>query len=77
MSRLCYYDEKMGVVPFSDEPQEKPKPTNADRIRAMTDEELAHFLDNDSAGGCPATDVECWQDCERCWLNWLKEEVTS
>lgn len=46
--------------------------TNADRIRAMTDEELAkHFS------------IYCWsdnwcghhRDCEACWLDWLKQEA--
>ena len=39
--------------------------TNADRIRSMTDEELAEILHN--AGGN-------WYS-EEYWLNWLKEEV--
>jgi len=53
----------------------KPQ-TNADRIRAMTDEELASFLYHSwnnalwCNGGC---DGEC--SCEPCWLNWLKQEV--
>lgn len=52
--------------------------TNADRIRAMTDEELASFLyhswNNASwcNGGC---DGEC--SCEPCWLDWLKQEVDN
>ena len=44
MSRSGYYDAKDGFVPYDDCPQEKPKPTNADRIRSMTDEELGEFL---------------------------------
>lgn len=41
-----------------------PKPTNADIIRSMTDEELAEVLHN--AGGN-------WYS-EEYWLDWLKEE---
>lgn len=47
--------------------------TNADLIRAMTDEELANFMMHFSDyvpepnGGTP----------EQCWLNWLKQEVTA
>ena len=43
------------------------KPTNADRIRSMTNEELAEILHN--AGGN-------WYS-EEYWLKWLKEEVTD
>lgn len=48
----------------------KPKQTNADRIRGMTDEELAEFI--------------CYQIIDRnigipleTWFEWLKQEVTE
>lgn len=64
---------------------ERPKPSNADCIRAMTDEELARLL----------TDAECPSDlggmekckdpaphtsldsilCRECWLDWLRQEA--
>ena len=49
---------------------EPPKPkSNADRIRAMTDEELAKYLD----GVCH----DLWQmfvkDPKKMWLDWLRE----
>lgn len=50
--------------------------TNADMIRAMTDEELASFLYHtwNNASWCNGVcDGEC--SCEPCWLNWLKQEV--
>lgn len=54
-----------------------PKPTtNADRIRAMTDEELA--IEETAKGGCPhdcETPDDMDTDCVRCWLDWLKQEV--
>jgi hypothetical protein len=56
----------------------KPKPlTNADRIRAMSDEELAEQLStkycpNDSSYKQKCVEqVSCWS----CWLGWLKKEV--
>ena len=57
----------------------KPQ-TNADRIRAMTDEELASGIWTDfgpnkwckNYSGC--TDNEL---CEDCILKWLKEEVSE
>lgn len=59
--------------------REKKVPTNADRIRGMTDEELAETY----AGGCPNEDrLNCGKyylhggrDCFNCWLDWLKAPV--
>lgn len=72
-----YSDYGKGVVSYCDfDDCEEKKPSNADRIRAMTDEELASFLyhlwDNSSwCNGC--CDEEC--SCEPCWLDWLKQEA--
>lgn len=52
--------------------------TNADRIRAMTDEELA--IEETAKGGCPhdcETPDDLDTDCVRCWLDWLKQEVDN
>ena len=64
---------------------EKPQ-TNADRIRAMTDEELAEWLErirlycgNDLCGrGCPLEEV-CYskEDAPIETLDWLKEEASE
>lgn len=41
--------------------------TNADRIRAMTDEELAEWLDNNT-----------YQfPIYKCWLEWLRQEADN
>ena len=58
----------------------KPKKTNADRIRAMSDEELAEWIWGVACPGFPAT---CFgscpegqeKSCSECWLEWLKKEV--
>lgn len=48
---------------------------NGDAIRQMSDEELAKWC-NDFNFNCPP--VECKENgCERCWLDWLKQEVES
>ena len=57
----------------------KPQ-TNADRIRAMSDEELAELLYNGCTGHkCtnyyPEENLE--EQCKRCWLDWLKQEVAD
>jgi len=54
----------------------KPK-TNADRIRTMTDEELAYFIASDYyVPHCPNTGCndDDGEGCEVCWLHWLKKE---
>ena len=56
--------------PFREEPQ-----TNADRIRSMTDEELAELFHKIccpySIGGKVDCNIEnC--GCGNCWLTWLK-----
>lgn len=56
--------------------------TNADRIRAMTDEELAKwFCDKVSCDcGCLAICKDCgWDDksCTQAWLDWLKQEADN
>ena len=48
------------------------KETNADRIRAMSDEDLAKFIE---WSDCPPHDGVCDRDnitCSECWLNWLQ-----
>ena len=44
--------------------------TNADVIRAMSDEELAEFL---SCCGCPCPSRDCHASCKDCVLDWLKQ----
>lgn len=50
--------------------------TNGDRIRAMTDEELA---DNVNCLGCPESQeiISCskFGSCRDCWLGWLQQPV--
>ena len=58
--------------------------TNADRIRAMSDEELAELMfDLADCYYCPNNDREeygCSDSKERCvatWIAWLKKEATE
>ena len=54
--------------------QEREHPmTNADRIRAMSDEEMAKLLDYKL--GCPAAGdcTKMSKDCKACWLDWLQK----
>lgn len=50
--------------------------TNADRIRAMTDEELAEWIYlTVGFRDCPIREDRCFEDCEKRWLDWLKQEA--
>lgn len=48
--------------------------TKADRIRAMSDEELASIKTRNLFVGCPPHGMACPgpPGCYQCWLNWLK-----
>lgn len=53
--------------------------TNADRIRAMTNEELAEAFErscpNDSENRCCTYFAKGSNGCFNCWIDWLKQEV--
>ena len=65
--------------PYLDYPKERKKQTNGDRIRAMSDEELAEFLW--SIGQSPFSGnvylngkLIFFSGDGNGWLDWLKEE---
>lgn len=47
--------------------------TNADRIRAMSDEEMAKFLEDVGTAGCPSPARSCRASCKICIEEWLKQ----
>ena len=54
--------------------------TNSDRIRNMSDEELADFLDSVGKDGIssqyiPPCDYCCHKECDICWKKWLQSEA--
>lgn len=61
--------------------EESKKKTNADRIRNMSDEELAEFLDIVEQDGISSQCINfpcvCCRDkeCSNCWKNWLQSEA--
>lgn len=69
--------EVKNYPPYLDHPKQYKPQTNADRIRAMSDEELARVFDR----GCPPDrpPKECmkyWHvGCEGCWADWLRQPV--
>lgn len=51
--------------------------TNADRIRKMTDEELAESISSLDCPKCPLFDTHCEGRCREKLLEWLKQEVQN
>ena len=67
-----YSDHGKGIVSWCDfDDCEEKKPSNADRIRAMTDEELAKWIAFETEG----IGFDSFEEFEKGWLEWLKEEV--
>ena len=61
------------------------EPTNADRIRAMSDEELADYAYKVLGNYCCPPErehatrsciIDMKEDCDNCWLDWLRQEAT-
>lgn len=76
-SKECDYVWKDPSEPYMNCVSYTPPPlTNADRIRAMTDEELAAFHVENPNCPPPRTHGTCEElNCFGCWFDWLREEV--
>lgn len=68
-SDICGTCESLEGVPVK-----YRKKTNADRIRNMTDEELAKTISGDAIYPW-CTEGPCYESCTDCVLAWLKQEV--
>ena len=80
----CIYWDKGKCKKFSDDditswcvwnPCASQTPSNADRIRSMSDEELADLI-NREISYCAPTSGDCEKtsnDCKACWLDWLQQ----
>lgn len=67
-----YSDYGKGIVSYCDfDDCEEKKPSNADRIRAMSDEELAKWIAFETEG----IGFDSFEEFEKGWLEWLKEEA--
>ena len=70
----CKVKEYNAICPLTNmaTPVTEYRMTNADRIRAMSDEKLVEALDYEL--GCPATGncEKMNRDCKACWLDWLQ-----
>lgn len=90
MSRLypCVYCTEDGKCKkYSDEvtswcvqgPCEDERLSNADRLRSMTDEELAEFLTTEDMCEliCAPAPPHCDGQCKQKMLDWLRQEATE
>ena len=71
------YGYKVEECNHTDCPYRTEPITNGDRIRAMTDEELAKFIPNWSyTDACKCVEkpyVDCNNECEKCVSEWLQQ----
>lgn len=68
----CFFDAYELDNPFV-----PPKPTNADRIRSMSDEEMVKFLQEpfcDRRTGKECKETFCG-NCDACMLDWLRQSA--
>lgn len=87
---LCdnYSDFSHGVISFCNQDSgcTGRKPTNADRIRSMTDEELSELIGDYidccickkeifKTTECPGSILIGEKNCYGVWLDWLKQEA--
>lgn len=79
---ICKFWSKDGIESYCDSYScEKKTQSNADRIRSISDEELAEWLAIlTDCVNCPCRDPHDQCDtvdgsCKKQWLNWLKEEA--
>ena len=66
-------DNVKDYPPYLDYPNPRKPITNADRIRAMTDEELAEWI----AGSVLNLTGGSLEMATEAWANWLKQEATD
>ena len=80
-----YYKNNISIIRGCSNGKPKLK-TNADRFRAMTDEELAEWLEtkvwdlpwcNDDTPVDDETKICSKWDCVKCALEWLKQEADT
>ena len=80
MDKMVLWNESCEDIWLIPKRMETGTQTNADRIRAMTDEELAKFIYEQADCFCQARFGDCIRDeehCRKAWLKWLKEEVQN
>lgn len=73
-------DDVKDYPPYLDYPKPRKPMTNADRIRAMSDDELAKAIASKTyTGACNDFDIpyygKCCHNCEKCdaIIKWLKQ----
>ena len=57
---------------------EKKARTNGDKIRQMSNKELADYLSSTDVNACMKDRDYCKEEtwkCDKCWLEWLNSEV--
>lgn len=53
----------------------KYKKSEGDKVREMSDSELADLFIEIMRGGCPEPTSECTTNCKKCWIGFLQNEA--
>lgn len=71
----CKVKEYNAICPLTNmaTPATEYRMTNADRIRAMSDDELVKFIEDTGLAGCPEPARSCQASCTKCILEWLQQ----
>ena len=78
---IDFFDWLQGYIKQIDKEEANDIKTNADRIRNMTDEELAEFIhktifdQGSNLFTCEEPPVNCHEECKECYMDWLQKEV--
>lgn len=77
MCKICEFKAVLNVLSKKAHPLKQIKQTNAERIRSMSDEELAMIMMCPNENGL--AEIECDKsdscNCYECLLKWLQSEV--
>lgn len=68
-------DNVKDYPPYLDYPKPQKPQTNYDRIRSMTDEELASLVTDDMCELLCGAPLVCEGQCKQKMLNWLQQEA--
>ena len=72
-------EEPKSYPPYLDYPKPRKQMTNADRIRSMSDDELAVFLSSDLKEPCDYCQLAVFEGactetlCDDAMMNWLRQ----
>lgn len=75
LAKLAQEQNNLGTWQESIIKEYKTKQTNADKLRSLSNWDLAMFFGK--SGECPPSNPKCEHECNICWYEWLESEVEN